>query len=106
VSVSLAPLSCAVRQKPRIGFLIYRSYGGQEYILKFTQEALGSELYDALLWSRYFLSSYIVGFSVSINFIGFAAVSHRFENILGTLSKPIRYMASYTFVLYLMHSSA
>ena len=30
-------------------------------------------------------------------------MSHRFDKVLNFFSKPIRYLASYTFILYLLH---
>jgi len=85
------------------GYLFYRVNGGQEYILEHTINIVGTEFYENLHWSKFFTSSYIIGTFVSMNFVGFVAVSHRFEKFFSLLSKPIRYMASYTFALYLLH---
>ena len=84
-------------------YLLYRIYGGQEYILNLTESMLGEELYDNLLWSKYFLSSYVIGLFISLNFIGFSAISHSFSTLLDNFRKSIRYLASYTFILYLAH---
>lgn len=86
-----------------VGYFAYRLGGGQRFLLEQTQLAIGESLYNNLSWSRRFTSCYIIGFFVSLNFIGFASVSHRLKGILTCLEKPIRYAASYTFILYLMH---
>jgi len=84
-------------------FCLYKASGGGEYISEYTQKFLGVELFNSLTWSRDFLSFYVVGFLVSLSFVGFEAVSHRFAIVLAFLSEPIRYLASYTFALYLFH---
>jgi len=58
---------------------------------------------DYLRWSQEFLSSYIIGVLVAIHFIGAALVAPRFAKIIGVCEKPIRYLAAYTFTLYLFH---
>jgi len=85
------------------GYLIYRASGGQEAVLEQTRIAVGNDLFEKLSWSKYFLSSYIIGAFIALNFIGFSSVSHRFSSFFEYLEKPIRYLASYTFILYLAH---
>jgi len=84
-------------------YVMYVSYDGQAYLLSITENTLGNELYEKLMWSKYFLSSYIIGLLVAANFIGFKSISTSFSPIMNFISKPIRYLASYTFVLYLLH---
>jgi len=86
-----------------LGYSLYRMNDGQQCVLRYVVSILGVDLYESLSWSKYFISSYIIGLFVSLNFIGFAAISHRFNQLLEIFKKPIRYMASYTFILYLMH---
>ncbi|MCF6258963.1 MAG: acyltransferase [Gammaproteobacteria bacterium] len=85
------------------GYLLYRLNGGHEYILDMTKVWLGEDLYKSLSWSRYFLSSYIVGTFITLNFIAVSIVSHRISFLLNAIESPVRYLASYTFVLYLLH---
>ncbi len=87
-----------------ICYLEYRMNSiGQNYVLEYTKYVLGANLYSNLRLAKLFLSDYIIGILISLNFIGFYFISNRFEKILLFCKKPIQYMASYTFVLYLLH---
>jgi peptidoglycan/LPS O-acetylase OafA/YrhL len=54
-------------------------------------------------WSSDFASSYVIGALVTVNFIGLAAIQHRAASVLRTFERPIRFLAGYTFSLYLFH---
>lgn len=86
-----------------MGYLLFRLNGGHELLIEYTKTLIGDKTYESLLWSRYFASSYIIAVFVSLNFIGFSAISHRLEKALNYFELPIRYLASYTFILYLAH---
>ena len=62
---------------------------------------LGRAAVEELNWSRYFLSSYVIGALVALHFVGIAAIAPRFQLLLP--ERPIRYLASFTFALYLFH---
>lgn len=50
-----------------------------------------------------FLSDYIVALLIVANFIGFRILERRWAPVFAVLEKPIRFLASYTFSLYLFH---
>ncbi len=56
---------------------------------------------DRLNFSKAFLGSYVIGILVALHLVGIAAVSHRLRPLLP--ERPIRYLASFTFALYLFH---
>lgn len=58
---------------------------------------------DYLRWSQEFLSSYIIGLLVAMHFTGAAAIAPRFAKLLDLCERPIRYLAGYSFALYLLH---
>jgi len=60
-------------------------------------------LFQLLHQSRDFLASWLFGAIVAVNFVGFAKVSPWLERPLQRIEGPIRFLASYTFSLYLLH---
>lgn len=84
-------------------YVLYRKYGGTDYLFEQTKLVLGADQFSRLGWSREFVSGYVVGPLIAANFIGASVVSHRFSLVLEFFEKPIRYLASYTFALYLLH---
>lgn len=85
-------------------YLIYRYYLINDYLYMLSINILGNSLgHNYLSWSRFFVSDYIVGFLVSINFIGFSIIQKYFTRIFQKTGKSIRFLASITFSIYLMH---
>jgi peptidoglycan/LPS O-acetylase OafA/YrhL len=62
---------------------------------------LGETLVDRLGYSKSFLGSYVIGILIALHLVGISAVSHRIAALLP--ARPIRYLASFTFSLYLFH---
>lgn len=86
-----------------LGYLFYRLNGGQQFMLELTQSWFGEEIHKYLMRSDLFLSNYIIGTFVAINFLSIHVISDRIALLLLFIEKPIRYCASYTFTLYLLH---
>jgi peptidoglycan/LPS O-acetylase OafA/YrhL len=85
-------------------YIIFRQGGYPDALYNYMVGGLGIVyMQDYLRWSQEFLSSYIIGILVAMHFIGAAVVAPRFSRILGMCEKPIRYLAGYTFALYLFH---
>ncbi len=85
-------------------YVFYRLNGYPDTIYDYMINSLGVELMQQkLLWSQEFISSYIIGVLVAMHFTGAAVIAPRFAKVLSAGEKPIRYLAGYTFVLYLMH---
>jgi peptidoglycan/LPS O-acetylase OafA/YrhL len=69
-----------------------------------TEKFLGTYIYEQwLAESRHFLSSYITGGLITVNFIGFSSLSKHLVPKEIPLERAIRFLASYTFTLYLLH---
>lgn len=69
-----------------------------------TAEFLGPDFYEhALAESRNFLFAYIAGALVTVNFVGFSSLSKYIGWKKIPLERAIRFLASYTFTLYLLH---
>lgn len=84
-------------------YFFYRYIGGYEWLFAITNSLLGSWAFDALSWSREFLSSYLVGVIVAANLVGFATMPKSVSSLLERTGGIIKYCASYTFAMYLLH---
>ena len=87
---------------PALLFLFYY-FGLSDLILRETEHLFGTSLYQQLKWSKYFIASYVVGFLVGLNILGFMALAERLKCESGALIKAVNYLAGYSFSLYLMH---
>ncbi len=64
----------------------------------------GTNLADWFFWTDIpFISDYIIGIFVAMHLIGFSAIAHRFAKPIGSIGVYIRYLAGFTFSLYLYH---
>ena len=85
-------------------YVLYRQKGYPDIIYEHAVERLGEAfLQEKLLWSQEFISSYVVGILAAMHFAGAAVIAPRLGKVLGACEKPIRYLAGYTFALYLLH---
>lgn len=58
---------------------------------------------DNLRWSQYFLSSYLIGLLLAVNFVAARRLSKELTNAKVPLERTITYLAGFTFSLYLFH---
>jgi peptidoglycan/LPS O-acetylase OafA/YrhL len=72
---------------------------GSDWLL----ELLGPVRHANLVFSKWFPADYLLGLIVAANFVGFRAIAADFAKPLGALEKPIRWLAVYTFPLYILH---
>jgi peptidoglycan/LPS O-acetylase OafA/YrhL len=86
-----------------IFLVIWEYLGWTEEITESLKAIVGSELHKLLAFSKYFLGDWILGIVISINFVGFSAISKQFSIILDPCKKIIRFAASFTLSLYLFH---
>ncbi len=90
-----------------VAFFIWKKLGIWGEVNQFTEsmmnEITNGNFKSLFEWSNKFISDYFVGLLISLNFIGFIAISERVGAILAFFQRPIRYLASFTFILYLVH---
>jgi peptidoglycan/LPS O-acetylase OafA/YrhL len=87
-----------------VAYIAFRQGGYPPLLLDWTLNSLGSVFVSKqLAWSQHFLSSYVIGVLVAIHFVGAASVSIHLEKLLNSCEKYIRYLANYTFAIYLFH---
>lgn len=85
-------------------YALFRQLDGPDRLLALTAQGLGDAfVLKQLGWSKMFLSSYIAGLLVALNFMGAAALAPQLGRLLLPIEKPIRYLAGFTFPLYLFH---
>ena len=87
------------------GYLIFRFTGAPKLLLDWTNACYGGAFANCrhLGFSQFFLSSYVIGALVAINFVGISAVARRLAAAIERSEVPIRYLASFTFSVYLFH---
>lgn len=89
---------------PILCYIGFRQRGYPEVLLDLTLDVFGTTFVnEQLKWSRYFLSSYIIGLLIAAHFIGVSFVSPQLSKWFVPLQRPIRYLAGFTFAIYLFH---
>ena len=77
--------------------------GWREACSDFLLAQLGPVRHANLAVSKYFITDYLLGLIVAANFIGFRTVAAQFARPLRACERPIRWVAAYTFPLYILH---
>jgi len=88
---------------PVICYLLYKALGLHNELSIYIASIIGPEEQLLLKHSSNFLSDYIVAILISIHFIGVNTISANRFNINRKLEQIIRWLAGYTFTLYLLH---
>lgn len=87
-----------------VGYGLYRSLGFPGYLLWRTIQWLGEPfVMEQLLWSKDFVGNYVVALFVAANFVGFWRIRATFDALLQHGQRPIRFLAGFTFSVYLFH---
>ena len=69
----------------------------------YVKSIMGVHWHTELNFSKFFLSDYLLGILVFLNFAGMRQVSEHLAPLLLPLERPIRWLAGYTLSLYLLH---
>ncbi|MCC6531365.1 MAG: acyltransferase [Burkholderiales bacterium] len=77
--------------------------GAAAVIDGYVKDVLGAERYRSLVWSWHFLSDYVLAILFFAHLAGMRNVAARIVSIASLVERPIRFLASYTFTLYLLH---
>ncbi len=64
---------------------------------------VGPAWHAEFTFSKFFLSDYLLGLLVFLNFVGMRRVCDRLAPVLFFVERPVRFLAGYTFTLYLLH---
>jgi len=69
----------------------------------FTEHLLGSARFQQLTFARFFLGDYLLCGLVFMQFAGMRRIADQLAPLLLPLERPVRWVAGYTFTLYLLH---
>jgi peptidoglycan/LPS O-acetylase OafA/YrhL len=68
------------------------------------QAIVGPDIFrNVLTGSRYAFADTALGVAIAVHFIGAKNLSATLETIISSAERPIRWLSSYTFSIYLMH---
>jgi peptidoglycan/LPS O-acetylase OafA/YrhL len=84
-----------------VGYVVFRVVGGEAFLMRISIDWLGREAIQALHFSGGFLSAYVAAVLFAMHLVGIAAIAGRLAPFLP--ERPIRYLAGFTFSLYLFH---
>ncbi len=86
-----------------VGIIAFHQAEVTERVAEYFKLLIGSKWHAEFTFSKFFLSDYLLALLVFGNFVGMRRVSFRFETALLLIEKPVRFLAGYTFTLYLLH---
>ncbi|MFM9916859.1 MAG: acyltransferase family protein [Rhizobacter sp.] len=85
------------------GILLTHALGVYSLWSEHTERWLGTSLYQQLTFARFFLGDYLLCALVFCQFAGVRNVADQLAPLLVPLERPVRFVAGYTFTLYLLH---
>ncbi|KQP18118.1 hypothetical protein ASF43_09755 [Pseudorhodoferax sp. Leaf267] len=85
-------------------YLAYRLLDAEAWLDALTAHWFGPGLNEALGWSEHLLGKYLVGALVALHFVGARRVLRERQAVPAWLESPVRYLAGFTFALYLFHN--
>lgn len=99
-----APAALALCASTLLAYLAFRLFGAADLLEQAIARWLGPALHGDLGWSAHFPASYVVGALVALHFVGARRLLGACQSVPPALERPIRHLASLTFVLYLFHN--
>lgn len=87
------------------GYLLYLHLDAPLHLKSLTHSILGESV-SQLQWSKRFFENYLIGALVTLNIIGFSAYAEKLKGVARIFGNPVKFLASYTFTLYLVHYPA
>jgi peptidoglycan/LPS O-acetylase OafA/YrhL len=98
------PLAAVLFIAPIAAYAMIKFNRWDTEVLEWTIAVLGSDTVRHLIReSDEFVISYVYAVLIVVNFIGAHALGPHLYRVLGVIEKPIRYCASFTFSMYLLH---
>ena len=83
--------------------VLFHAYGVASFFFEYLKSLVGPEFHVRMTWSRYFLSDYLLGLIVVMNFVGFRAAQGELGKLLLPIATPIKVAAGFTLSIYLFH---
>lgn len=86
-----------------IGIVMFHQVNLTELVANYFKGLIGEKWHEQFTFSKFFLSDYLLGILVFINFAAMRTVSGSVAPLLLALQRPIRFLAGFTLSLYLLH---
>jgi peptidoglycan/LPS O-acetylase OafA/YrhL len=84
-------------------YLLFHHYQLSELGSEWLRALAGPAWHKQATFSRYFMTDYLLALIIAANFVGFRGIAHHFAAPLIACERPIRWVGSFTFSLYLLH---
>ncbi len=85
------------------GIVAFHRFGISHMAGEWLKGVIGGDLHRSLTFSKDFPADYLLGALVFLNFAGMRNVAAAGGGALISIERPVRFLASYTFTLYLLH---
>jgi peptidoglycan/LPS O-acetylase OafA/YrhL len=86
-----------------VGVALFQHYDMTERGSELLRQWIGNEAHRQLAFSKFFLGDYLLAPLIAVHFAGARAIGPMLDQALRRWAGPIRWLAAYTFALYLMH---
>jgi peptidoglycan/LPS O-acetylase OafA/YrhL len=97
------PVSWLVAVSATAAIVVTHAAGLYEFTAEITRKALGNERFLELTFARFALGDYLLGTLVFLQFAAVRNVAQQLAPLLLAIERPVRWLAGYTFTLYLLH---
>ena len=74
-----------------------------DWLHEMTKVLIGAVLYEQLTFAKFFAGDYLLGLLVMLQFAGMRRIAPALGGLILPLEQPVRWLAKYTFTLYLTH---
>lgn len=98
-----APLSWWLVIGSTTGIVLFHWAGVTELWTQRFEALVGAKWYAEFTFSKFFGADYLLGLLVFLNFAGMRQVAKSFAPVFDRIERPVRFVAQYTFTLYLLH---
>jgi peptidoglycan/LPS O-acetylase OafA/YrhL len=83
--------------------VLFHAFDIAQVLFEHLKAFVGADFHRQMTWSRFFLSDYLLGILVALNFAGFRAADKVLGKPLLVISRPVRVAAGFTLSIYLFH---
>lgn len=90
---------------PLVGMWMYYHYNWRQHGVNVLLSIMTQQQWrQDLTWSRYVLSDTAFGALIACHFVGMRNLGPELERVLGSVARPVRFVAAYSFTLYALHN--
>lgn len=86
-----------------LGIIVFFVNGVETITTTWFKSLIGTDRHTQFTFSKFFLSDYLLATLVFANFVAMRRVALVISPLLLAIERPVRFLASFTFTLYLLH---